>query len=186
MTAKKIEQQMYLEEERKEKYEVLEKISYLTESMGPEDKLPQDFINLKEMQKIEIGSDYSSKLSGRNDRHGKGSKKESRKGRRAKGEYKGLKQESIKITKKRFQESKKSLALMGVPIIESPGEAEAQCAELTKRVKVFAVVTDDMDSLAFGSPLLLPKFSFTGHTFEYDLEKILEHLCIKHEEVKYT
>lgn len=52
MTAKKIEQQMYLEEERKEKYEVLEKISYLTESMGPEDKLPQDFINLKEMQKL--------------------------------------------------------------------------------------------------------------------------------------
>ncbi|KAG1460687.1 hypothetical protein G6F56_005891 [Rhizopus delemar] len=141
---------MYLEEERKEKYEVLEKISYLTESMGPEDKLPQDFINLKEMQKLK-----SAQITAAN---------------------------SLEEATDMEKEVKKKVEKEEELKAKSPGEAEAQCAELTKRVKVFAVVTDDMDSLAFGSPLLLPKFSFTGHTFEYDLEKILEHLCIKHEE----
>jgi len=42
-----------------------------------------------------------------------------------------------------------------VPVIEAPGEAEAQCAELCKGGKVWATASEDMDSLTFGTPILL-------------------------------
>ena len=39
---------------------------------------------------------------------------------------------------------------MGIPYIDAPSEAEAQCAELVKGNKVYAAVTEDSDALAFG------------------------------------
>ena len=33
---------------------------------------------------------------------------------------------------------------MGVPVVEAPCEAEAQCAELAKSGKVYATATEDM------------------------------------------
>ena len=33
---------------------------------------------------------------------------------------------------------------MGVPVVESPCEAESQCAELVQAGKVFATATEDM------------------------------------------
>ena len=47
------------------------------------------------------------------------------------------------------------LRLMGVPVIEAPGEAEAQCAQLVKDDIVWATGTEDMDALTFGSKRLL-------------------------------
>lgn len=47
------------------------------------------------------------------------------------------------------------LTLMGVPVIQAPGEAEAQCSYLNKIGKVDAVCTEDTDSLVFGTQLLL-------------------------------
>lgn len=44
---------------------------------------------------------------------------------------------------------------MGVPIVESPCEAEAQCAELVKSGVCYATATEDMDSLTLGTPILL-------------------------------
>ena len=40
------------------------------------------------------------------------------------------------MTREHFDEVKRLLTLMGVPIIEAPSEAEAQCAELVKGGKV--------------------------------------------------
>lgn len=40
-------------------------------------------------------------------------------------------------------------------IVQAPGEAEAQCAALVRAGKVFATGTEDMDALAFASPVLL-------------------------------
>ena len=45
--------------------------------------------------------------------------------------------------------------------IQAPCEAEAQCAELVKGGKVFAVGTEDMDALTFGSTVLLRHLTFS-------------------------
>ncbi|KAG9347233.1 hypothetical protein JZ751_004800 [Albula glossodonta] len=47
------------------------------------------------------------------------------------------------------------LQLMGVPYIQAPGDGEALCAQLVKTGKVDAVASEDMDTMAFGSDLLL-------------------------------
>jgi len=44
---------------------------------------------------------------------------------------------------------------MGMPVIQAPGEAEAFCAYLARKGKAFATVSEDMDSLTFGSPILI-------------------------------
>jgi len=41
------------------------------------------------------------------------------------------------------------LRLLGLPVVESPCEAEAQCATLVKMGKCFATATEDMDALTF-------------------------------------
>lgn len=50
------------------------------------------------------------------------------------------------------------LRFLGVPVIQAPGEAEAQCASLTRSQDVYAVVTEDMDALTFGAKHLLRNF----------------------------
>ena len=61
----------------------------------------------------------------------------------------------VKVGKSHVADCKKLLDLMGVPYVQAPCEAEAQCAELVKNRKVFAVGTEDMDALTFGSNVLL-------------------------------
>jgi flap endonuclease-1 len=66
---------------------------------------------------------------------------------------------SIKITSEMTKDAKKLIRLMGVPVIEAPGEAEAQCAELVKLGLAYATASEDMDSLTFGSNVLLRGFN---------------------------
>ena len=66
---------------------------------------------------------------------------------------------SIKITAEMMDDAKKLLRLMGTPVIEAPGEAESQCAVLTKQGLAFATASEDMDSLTFGSNVLLRGFN---------------------------
>uniref|UniRef100_A0A0K0F8L7 Flap endonuclease 1 n=1 Tax=Strongyloides venezuelensis TaxID=75913 RepID=A0A0K0F8L7_STRVS len=61
----------------------------------------------------------------------------------------------VRVTKEQNDECKRLLSLMGVPYVDAPCEAEAQCAELCKKGKVFATATEDMDALTFGSNILL-------------------------------
>lgn len=62
---------------------------------------------------------------------------------------------TVKVTRQQNDEAKRLLKLMGIPYIEAPGEAEAQCAALAKAGKVFAAASEDMDTLTFGTPTLL-------------------------------
>lgn len=62
---------------------------------------------------------------------------------------------TVHVSKEHNEDVKQLLRLMGIPVIEAPCEAEAQCAELCKKGKVFAIGTEDMDSLTFGTPILL-------------------------------
>jgi len=45
--------------------------------------------------------------------------------------------------------------------VQAPCEAEAQCAALVKAGKVYAVGTEDMDALTFGSSVLLRHLTFS-------------------------
>jgi flap endonuclease-1 len=65
---------------------------------------------------------------------------------------------SIKMSYRHINECKKLLDLMGIPYIEAPSEAEAQCAALCRTGVVSAAVSEDLDTLAFSSPTLLRNF----------------------------
>jgi len=86
---------------------------------------------------------------------------------------------------------------MGIPIVEAPCEAEAQCAELgallrsrtacaceltrhnvkAKKGKVWATATEDMDALTFATPILLRRLTAPESkklsVYEIHLEKVL-------------
>ncbi len=58
-----------------------------------------------------------------------------------------------------IEESKKLLSGLGVPYIESPSSAEAQCAYLVKNHHVDYMNSQDFDSLLFGSPYMIQNVS---------------------------
>ncbi|KAI9599198.1 flap endonuclease 1-like protein [Syncephalis fuscata] len=68
---------------------------------------------------------------------------------------------TVKVTREHNNEVKRLLSLMGIPYIEAPCEAEAQCAALAKAGKVYAAATEDMDTLTFGAPILLRHLTFS-------------------------
>ncbi|GMK58317.1 hypothetical protein CspeluHIS016_0503490 [Cutaneotrichosporon spelunceum] len=67
----------------------------------------------------------------------------------------------VRVTKEHNEECKRLLALMGIPCVTAPGEAEAQCAELARAGKVFAAGSEDMDTLTFHTPILLRHLTFS-------------------------
>lgn len=72
-----------------------------------------------------------------------------------------LEKRTIHVTPKHNEECKKLLRLMGIPVVEAPTEAEAQCAALCKAGKVFATGTEDMDALTFSTPVLLRHLNYS-------------------------
>ncbi|MED6131039.1 Elongation of fatty acids protein 2 [Stylosanthes scabra] len=87
---------------------------------------------------------------------------------------------TVKVTKQHNEDCKKLLRLMGVPVVEAPSEAEAQCASLCKSGKVYAVASEDMDSLTFGATKflrhLMDPSSKKIPVMEFDIAKVLEDL----------
>ncbi|KAF7273667.1 flap structure-specific endonuclease 1 [Rhynchophorus ferrugineus] len=92
----------------------------------------------------------------------------------------------VKVTRKHNDEAKQLLSLMGVPYIEAPCEAEAQCAAMVKAGKVFATATEDMDALTFGSNVLLRHMTYSEARKmpiqEIHLDKVLEGLQLSQNE----
>lgn len=86
----------------------------------------------------------------------------------------------VKVTRQHSEDCKKLLSLMGVPYIEAPCEAEAQCAELVKGGKVYGTATEDMDGLTFGTNVLLRHMTYSEARKmpikEFSLEKVLSGL----------
>ncbi|XP_027163993.1 flap endonuclease 1 [Coffea eugenioides] len=87
---------------------------------------------------------------------------------------------TVKVTKQHNEDCRKLLRLMGVPVIEATSEAEAQCAALCKSGKVYAVASEDMDSLTFGAPKflrhLMDPSSKKIPVMEFEISKVLEEL----------
>lgn len=55
-------------------------------------------------------------------------------------------------------------ALLGVPYVTAPMEAEAQCAALCTAGHADAVITEDADAFLFGAPVVYRRL-FTGGAF---------------------
>ncbi|PVU92111.1 hypothetical protein BB561_004029 [Smittium simulii] len=86
----------------------------------------------------------------------------------------------VKVTPQHNNECKSLLKYMGIPYVEAPCEAEAQCAALCKAGKVWAAASEDMDTLCFGAPVLLRRLTFSEAKklpiLEFHLDKVLDGL----------
>uniref|UniRef100_A0A3Q3WZ05 XPG-I domain-containing protein n=1 Tax=Mola mola TaxID=94237 RepID=A0A3Q3WZ05_MOLML len=76
------------------------------------------------------------------------------------------------------------LKLLGVPVIQAPGDAEALCARLVREGTVDAVASEDMDTLPFGANILIRQLNAKrdGEVIEYSLPRLLEKLQISYQE----
>lgn len=92
----------------------------------------------------------------------------------------------VKVTRQHGEDCKRLLELMGVPFIEAPCEAEAQCAELVKGGKVYGTATEDMDGLTFGTDVLLRHMTYSEARKmpikEFNLQKVLSGLELNRDE----
>ena len=107
-------------------------------------------------------------------------------------------QASSEITQDIIEQSKELILKFGFSIIQAPSEAEAQGAKLARDKKVYALASQDFDSLLFNSPYLIRNFSISGKrkvsgtsTYKdigiefYSLEENLKHLQITRDELIY-
>ncbi|GJQ78306.1 Fen1 [Trypoxylus dichotomus] len=88
----------------------------------------------------------------------------------------------VKVTKQHTEEARQLLTLMGIPYVDAPCEAEAQCAALVKAGKVYATATEDMDALTFGTNILLRHLTYSEArkmpVQEIHLDKVLSDLSM--------
>jgi flap endonuclease-1 len=90
---------------------------------------------------------------------------------------------SVRVTPQMTSDAKELVRLLGLPVIEAPSEAEAQCAVLARDNKVYAVATEDMDCLTFGCPVLLRDFTNKDDpVIEIKLDQVLKGLNVTMEQ----
>ncbi|MBI2233162.1 MAG: flap endonuclease-1 [Candidatus Aenigmarchaeota archaeon] len=71
-------------------------------------------------------------------------------------------QRAVTLTGEMIEQSKELLEALGVPALQAPSEGEAMCSTMAKQGDVYAVATQDYDSLLFGAPYLVRNLSITG------------------------
>jgi flap endonuclease-1 len=70
-----------------------------------------------------------------------------------------------RLTREMVDEAKYLLGLMGLPVIQAPGEGEAQASHMARRGAVWASASKDYDCLLFGTPRLQRFLTLTGTEF---------------------
>jgi flap endonuclease-1 len=70
-----------------------------------------------------------------------------------------------RLTRAMVDEARELLALLGVPTMVAPGEAEAQAAFMAQRGTCWAAASKDYDALLFGAPRLLRFLTISGREF---------------------
>ena len=66
-----------------------------------------------------------------------------------------LEKQTVRLKKQHVDDIKQLLDLMGVSYVQADGEAEAYASEMCRKGMVDYVVTEDMDTLAFGCPRMI-------------------------------
>mgnify|MGYP000097109443 CR=1 FL=1 len=90
---------------------------------------------------------------------------------------------SVWISKEQMDQCRELLTLMGIPYINAPEEADSELSYLCKSNLVYAVLTEDMDILTFGSPRIIRNLTSSKKIpIEIDLEKVLLRLSITYEQ----
>jgi len=93
------------------------------------------------------------------------------------------KSRTVDITPKDFETAKNLFDLMGIPYHIAPEEAETLCSDLCKLAEVDAVLTEDTDVLAYGSPIMLCKINtYNGTCTEINHENMLNELDLQYRE----
>ncbi|XP_053993724.1 flap endonuclease 1-like isoform X2 [Hylaeus volcanicus] len=68
---------------------------------------------------------------------------------------------TVRITPQHNSDVKQLLELLGVPTVDAPTEAEAQCATIVAKGFAFATATEDADALTFGSSKVIRHLNFS-------------------------
>jgi len=72
---------------------------------------------------------------------------------------------TARLTKHMVDDAKLLLQLLGIPYIQAPSEAEAQCAYMAMKGDAWAANSRDYDSLLFGAPRLVRYITIAGREF---------------------
>jgi flap endonuclease-1 len=70
-----------------------------------------------------------------------------------------------RLSRAMVEEAKELLRLMGMPVVQAPGEGEAQASHMAQRGAVWAAASKDYDCLLFGAPRLLRFLTIGGREF---------------------
>lgn len=102
-------------------------------------------------------------------------------------EKNNLEKSTVRIKKEYIDDLKNLFNLMGVSYIHADGEAEAYASELCRIGYVDAVITEDMDTLAYGCPTLITtckdkNIKRPEIVTKFNFQKILEDFKMTHEE----
>ena len=90
---------------------------------------------------------------------------------------------SVNITREHNEQCREMLNYMGIPYINADEEADKTLAYLCKNKMVDGVLSEDMDILTFGSPILLRNLLATRNgPLEISLESILDSLNLTMEQ----
>ena len=90
---------------------------------------------------------------------------------------------SVFISKEQTDQCRELLELMGLPYIDAPEEADSELSYLCKNNLVYAVLTEDMDILTFGSPKIIRNLtSSKTNLIEIDLQNILNTLDLTYDQ----
>ena len=93
---------------------------------------------------------------------------------------------TVKVTRQHNEDCMKLLKLMGIPYVQAPGEAEAQCSEIVKGGLAYAVGSEDLDTLTFAAPILMRYLTVSEAKklpiAEYTHSKILEDMSLTNDQ----
>ena len=104
--------------------------------------------------------------------------------------------QTSRLTGEMIDQSKRLLDLLGVPVVQAPGEGEAEASAMARDGTAYAAASQDFDALLFGSPRLVKNLAISGrrkmprkelyvevHPEEISLEATLARLGITREQL---